>query len=91
MLRFILSIGLITLISSSSYTLNDLIPYYSFNIGETYSHDANMIEFKKADSFSLITNTATGGSDLHFKIHVEAGSFDNKEKVTLNAYVVRFT
>jgi hypothetical protein len=69
-----------------------VLSYYTLYIGKKYEHGANWIALFQADNFSLNTNTETGGSDLHFKIHVEVGdSFRDPMEVVLNAYVVRFT
>jgi hypothetical protein len=83
----------ITLISSSSYTLDDLLPYYSVFIEKAYSNGSNLIVLTDAAGFSLKRNTATGSLDLHFYIRGVADDRQEayREKVALGAYVVRFT
>jgi hypothetical protein len=89
MLKLILSICLVTLISSSHYSVDDILTYYSQNIGKVYTNNKNHIKLRKADSFSLIRNHKSGGVNLNFKIQVEAARHKKTKYITLDAYVVK--
>jgi hypothetical protein len=89
MLKLVLTICLITLISSSHYSVDDILTYYSLNIGKVYTNNTNYIKLLKADSFSLIRYPRSGIVNLTFNIQVEALRPDKTETVTLSAHVVR--
>jgi hypothetical protein len=75
MLKLISTICLIILITSSSFSLNDLMSYYSLNIGKIYpNNNNNYIKLINADNFTLIQSKRTGVINLLFKIQVEINS-----------------
>jgi hypothetical protein len=89
MLKLILSIYLITLISLSHYFVDDILTYYSLNIGKVHTNNTNYIKLLKADSFSLIRYHRSGVVNLQFNIQAEASRHEKTETVTLSAYVVK--
>jgi hypothetical protein len=88
MLKLILVICLITFISSSSYYLEDIMDYYSLNIGTVYSNNKNYIKFIKASDFSLSRYNKPNEINLYFNIQIEAFSPVKTETLSLEVKAV---
>jgi hypothetical protein len=89
MLKIVLLICLITLISSSSYSVDDLISFVSVSIEKVYTNGTNSITIHQAKDFDITRNSETLATNLHFSIQVEAKSPEKTETLFLSAHAVR--
>jgi hypothetical protein len=77
MSKLILAICL--MLSINSLNLEDLVPYYTLNIGKVYTHGNNSITLVKANEFVLIHNWQDDSDTLAFTLEFKATSPEKTE------------
>jgi hypothetical protein len=88
MSKLILTIFCI-IISTFSLNLDDVLTYYTLNIGKVYTNGNNSITLVKADKFIITHNYITDTVGLIFDLEFKAHSAEKIEILTVGISAVK--